>query len=190
MSLERQKFQQGDPTCQNGENQTRTPPNTGVIGTPIPDTSRKVWPLWKAFWWFLTRLNKHTLTIWPSDHVPSHLPKGVINILNMQNPHSSFIHNCQSLDAGVSTAVLLVLWQYLDDKQWVRHTTFHSKRDSGYQCVTVGSSVTTNPFCVGVDNEEEQRGILELKLHRHFINTQKHKEARGVTWGIWIRCAL
>ena len=62
---------------------------------------------------------KHALTIWSSNHAPWYLPKWVENLCPHKNLHtdvySSFIHNCQKLEA---TKMSFSKWM---DKQTVVH---------------------------------------------------------------------
>ena len=63
---------------------------------------------------------KYTLTVWSSNHAPWYLPKGVKNLCPHKNLHtkvySSFIHNCQKLEAPKMT---ISRWM---DKLWCIHT--------------------------------------------------------------------
>ena len=65
---------------------------------------------------------KYTLTIWSSNHALWYLPKGVENLCPHKNLHmdvySSFIHNCQNLEA---TKMSSSVGEWIN-KLWYIHT--------------------------------------------------------------------
>lgn len=96
---------------------------------------------------------KHTLTIWPSNPTPRHLPKRNKNICPhkglFMNIHSSFIHNGLKLENNTTSASRrmnkqLVVFSYngrpLDNKKELTTDTW-DKMGKSYRCFTEWNSI-------------------------------------------------